>query len=117
MKKIVIIMTVLFAIGTNNIFAQDAKGKKDNFAWQKNYMDSAGISAEVQAKIEVIKKEYEPKTKAIRKDKALTEDAKKAQMKVLNKEKATAIEALLTKEQKATIKAIKEKLKKDNGEG
>jgi hypothetical protein len=113
MKRIITAVVLLMALSTTNSFAQDAKGKKENFAWQKAYMDSAGISADVQEKIEAIKKEYEPKTKAIRKDNALTEDAKKEQIKALNKEKAKTIEALLTKEQKAKIKAIKESLKKD----
>jgi hypothetical protein len=114
MKKIITIMTMLFAMGTTQSFAQQEKVKKENFGWQKMYMDEASISTDVQAKIETIKLEFEPKTKAIRKDASLAEDVKKEKLKVINKERATAIEALLTKEQKAKIKEIKERLKKEN---
>jgi hypothetical protein len=113
MKRIITAVVLLMALGTTSSFAQDGKMKKEGFSWQKNYMDSAGIAAEVQAKIETIKLQYDPQIKEIRKDKALAEDAKKAKMKEVRKKMNDEIVALLSKEQKAKIKAIKDGLKKE----
>jgi hypothetical protein len=114
MKKVVMIMGLLLTIAVSQGFAQDTKTKKDNFSWQKVYMDEAGIPVDIQVKIDSIKQVFEPKMKAIRKDASLDENAKKEKIKTLNKEKVNAIEVLLTKEQKAKIKTIKERLKKEN---
>lgn len=117
MKKIICMMLLFVAAGSTTLFAQEnQKNKKDNFNWQKQYMDSAGIAADVQGKIEAIKKEAEPKVKAIRKDDSLTEDVKKEKIKEINKKKGEDINALLSKEQKAKIKEIKERLKKEGGD-
>jgi Skp family chaperone for outer membrane proteins len=113
MKKVIMMLSLLLTIVVSQSFAQNDKAKKENFGWQKMYMDSAGISADVQTKIEAIKKDYDPQIKAIRKDATLAEDAKKEKMKELRKKMNDEINALLTKEQKAKIKAIKEGLKKE----
>jgi len=113
MKKIIMMMALFFAIGAGAAQAQD-KPKKETFSWQKAYMDEAGIPADVQTKIDDIKKEFEGKAKTIRKDATLDEDAKKEKLKENNKQKAQAIEALLTKEQKARIRDIRERIKKAN---
>jgi hypothetical protein len=114
MRKRIMLLGVLLMIAVSQSFAQDAKVKKDNFSWQKVYMDEAGIPVDIQAKIDSSKQVFEPKAKAIRKDGTFTEDAQKEKLKALYKERATAIEALLTQEQKNKIKAIKERLKKEN---
>jgi len=114
MKKVIFTMLLLCTIGSMQSFAQEnPKGKSEHFNWQKTYQDEAGISPEVQEKIETIKQESDVKAKAIRKDKTLADDARKEKLKANNKEKSDAINALLTKEQKVKIKAIKERLKGD----
>lgn len=115
MKKLTFMLLVLIITGSTQSFAQDApKNKKENFSWQKMYMDEAGIPGDVQAKIEVIKQESEAKVKEIRKDATLADDVKKAKIKEINKKKGENINALLTKEQKEEIKEIRERIKKES---
>lgn len=116
MKRIMLIITLLVAIGLGNGFAQGGNTKKENFSWQKQYMDEAGIPADIQAKIDSLKAAYDVKIKAIKKDDTLTEEVKKEKIKEQHKQKAEDIFALLTKEQKEKIKEIRERIKKENGE-
>lgn len=117
MKKVILMFAFfLFAFGVQS-FAQDStKAKKENFTWQKQYMDEAGIPADVQAKIEVIKKETQIKIKEIKKDGALSEEVKKEKRKEIRKQMNTGINALLSKEQREKIKGIKEKVKSGGGD-
>lgn len=115
MKKMILALAIfLFAAGVQTFAQTTPKAKKEGFSWQKVHMDEAGIPADVQAKIEVINKESGVKVKEIRKDATLAEDVKKERIKEVNKKKGDDINALLTKEQKAKIKDIKERLKKES---
>jgi hypothetical protein len=113
MKKILMMLALLVLVYCN-AQAQDNKPKKENFSWQKEYMDEAGIPADVQAKIIALKDESEVKVKEIKKDASLAEDVKKEKIKEVHKKKSEAINALLSKEQKSKIKEIKERLKKND---
>ena len=116
MKKLTLLIALLLALGFTATQAQENKSKKANFSWQKEYMDEAGIAADVQAKITTIKDESEVKIKEIKKDGTLTEEQQKEKTKEIYKKRAEDIFALLTKEQKEKIKEIRERIKKENGE-
>jgi hypothetical protein len=115
MNKILLLLALL-VLGYCNAQAQDNKPKKEGFSWQKEYMDEAGIPADVQAKIIALKDESEGKVKEIKKDAGLTEDEKKEKIKEIHKKRGESINALLSKEQKEKVKEIRERIKKENGE-
>lgn len=115
MKKLLFTLFIFTAIGATQSFAQETpKTKKENFSWQKQYMDEAGIPTDIQAKIEVIKKESEAQVKKIKKDETLSEEVRKEKIKEVQKKKGEDINAMLNKEQKEKIKEIKERVKKES---
>lgn len=63
-------------------------------------MDELGITADVQQKIQDIKKANDEDVKNVKTDAGLTEVQKKEKLKELRKKRIEAIEALLTADQK-----------------
>lgn len=115
MKKVVVVMALFFAVGISNVSAQDAaKPKKEQFGWNKKYMDEIGVSADVQAKIEAVKKENDAELKAVRENATLTPEQKKEELKVVNTKRQKAISALLTPEQLAKRDEIVARIAKAN---
>jgi hypothetical protein len=66
MKKIIVLATLLVAICSATVNAQDAKPKKQVFAWTKQVMTELGISAETQQKVETYKKENDLEQKKLK---------------------------------------------------
>jgi hypothetical protein len=93
-------MAFFFAVGLTTVSAQDvAKPKKQQFGWNKMYMDELGVSADMQAKVEAVKKENDAEIKAVRENTALTPENKKNQIKALAVKRQQGIYANLTPEQ------------------
>lgn len=115
MKKVLVAMAFFFAIGLTTVSAQDApKPKKQQFGWNKQYMDEIGVSAEAQVKIESVKKESDAEMKALREDKELSEEVKKDKMKALNIKRQKAIYAFLTPEEIEKGKLIMARIRAAN---
>ncbi len=113
MRKILLMLGLLLFMGAGHSFAQGGD-KKESFNWQKQYLDEAGISADVQARIDTIKSTAEIKLKEIRIDESITDEVKKEKMQEIYKKRYEEINVLLTKEQREKIKEIKERLKKES---
>jgi Spy/CpxP family protein refolding chaperone len=110
MKKILFAFAILIS-ATQISLAQDAQAtKKPQFQWNKKIMTEIGISEEVQAKIEDVKKTANTELKKVREDAALAEDVKKKTLKELNAKRQKDIEAFLTPEQKAKADALKKEM-------
>jgi hypothetical protein len=115
MKKVVVVMALFFAVGVSNVSAQDAaKPKKQQFGWNKKYMDEIGVNADVQSKIETVKKESDTELKTVREDATLTPEQKKEQTKALMLKRQKGIFALLTPEQLVKSKEIMASITKAN---
>ncbi len=107
MKKVFLAMAFFFALGLTTVSAQDApKHKKQQFGWNKMYMDEMGISADVQAKVEAVKKESDAEIDVLRKNNSITADEKKEQMKALALKRQKGIYALVTPENLEQSKKI-----------
>jgi periplasmic protein CpxP/Spy len=113
MKKMLLALLVVFAMGTI-VNAQDSTmQKKQQFQWNKKTMDEIGISPDVQVKINDIKKANDEEIKKVKDDAALNEEQKKDKLKELRKKRMADIEALLTPEQKAKADAMRKEMKKN----
>jgi len=111
MKKL--ILAVVLMISLNLLTqAKDAKPKKEQFGWNKKYMDEIGVSPEVQAKIETIKRENDAEAKVVRENTALSADEKKQQLQPIQQKRQKAIFALLTPEQLEKSKTIIARIQK-----
>lgn len=116
MKKVLVAITFFLALGITTISAQEApKPKKQQFGWNKMYMDEIGVSADVQAKIEALKKENDLEQKAVREDISLTQEEKKKKIQELVIKRQKGIFSLLTPEQLAKSKEIQNRIKANNG--
>lgn len=112
MRKILLSIASLLAI-VQISFAQDAQAApKPQFQWDQKTMTEIGISDEVQAKIEAVKKAANVEIKKVRQDATLAEDVKKKTLKELNGKRQKDIEALLTPEQKEKADALRKQLNK-----
>lgn len=115
MKKVLVVMAFFFALGLTTVSAQDAaKPKKQQFAWNKMYMDEIGISADVQTNIEVLKKENDLELKAVRENTSLSDEDKKKQLQQVNAKRQKIIVALLTPEQLKKSQEIQARIKAHN---
>lgn len=111
MKKILLAVLLLTA-GFSAVQAQDKK--KEQFQWSKATMDALGVSAEVQSKINDIKKSNDAEIKKVKDDGTLTEEQRKEKLKELRKQRMDAIEALLTPEEKKKADEMKKEINKRN---
>ena len=82
--------------------------------WNKKYMAEIGLSAEQQTKVEGLKTSSNEEVSAVKADVTLSEDAKKAKLQDVQKKRMTAIEAVLTDDQKKKVEEIKSRLKKES---
>ena len=116
MKKFLLVVTLFFAVGIAQSFAQNAaaKPKKESFMWSKQYMDEAGFDAALQAKIEASKKANDAEVKALKSDSNLSEEDKKKQLAALGAKRQKVINDMLSPEQKAKIAEIKAAITKRN---
>lgn len=110
MKKYLFSIIVFLTV-SNFSFAQDVSAaKKTQFQWSKEIMTELGISEDVQAKIEVVKKASNGEIRKVREDMSLAEDVKKQTLKELNAKRQKDIEALLTPEQKEKAAAMRKEI-------
>lgn len=115
MKKVLVAMAFFFAFSLTTVSAQDAaKPKKQQFAWNKMYMDEIGISDDVQAKIEVLKKENDLELKAVRENTSLSSEEKKTQLQQISVKRQKIIIALLTPEEIGKFREIVARIKAHN---
>ncbi len=116
MKKFLLVVTLFFAVGIAQSFAQNAaaKPKKEGFVWSKQYMDEAGFDAALQAKIEASKKANDAEVKAVNTDKTLSEADKKTQRAALGVKRQKLINEMLSEAQKAKIAEVKAGIAKRN---
>ena len=116
MKKFLLVVTLFFAVGIAQTFAQNAaaKPKKESFMWNKQYMDEAGFDAALQAKIEASKKANDAEVKAVNTDKTLSEEDKKTQRAALSVKRQKTINGMLSDAQKAKIAEVKVGIVKRN---
>jgi Spy/CpxP family protein refolding chaperone len=114
MKKVILAILFLASFATFS-FAQNADAaavpKKPKFEWSAETMNSAGIAADVQTKITDLIKAAEEAIKPLRKNKELTDEDRKAQIKVIRDKCNKDIQALLTPEQVKKIADIRKALK------
>lgn len=107
-----IIFSILLLVGCFTFsFGQDtgtaAIPQKPKFEWNAESMDKAGIAADVQTKITDIIKVADDAFKVLRKNKELTPESLKAQIKIIRDKSNADVQALLTDEQKKKIKEIR----------
>ena len=115
MKKVLVSMAFLLALGLTTVSAQDAaKPKKQQFGWNKMYMDEMGIAADIQVKVEALKKENDLESKAVKEDASLTPEDKKNQLQAIGVKRQKGIRALLTPEQIEKSKEIAARINASN---
>lgn len=110
MKKI--ILSIFLLVGSFACsFGQDAGTatvpQKPKFEWNSESMNKAGIATDVQTKITDITKVSDDAIKVLRKNKELTPEDRKAQIKVIRDKSNSDVQALLTEEQKKKIKEMR----------
>jgi hypothetical protein len=112
MKKFLIAAIALLVFATT-INAQKKKG----FAWNKKVMTEIGLSADQQVKVEGIKESSNKEMDVVKADGAMAEDAKKTKLHELQKKRASAIDSVLTVDQKKKADEMKAKIKAENEGG
>ncbi len=116
MKKLVMTLLMAFSVV---VFAnaQDAPApapkKPTAFSWNKTALTEIGCNADQIQKIAEVRKASLEKRKTIDADASLDENAKKAAVKTLLKDRTDASNAVLTDEQKAKVKEINTKLREE----
>ncbi len=116
MKKLITIAALILIISFNSQAQETKLAKPASFSWSQKTMDYLGLPQEQQQKITALKKEYEPKIKAVQSDTALTEEEKKQKVKELYAVRNAQIDKLLTKEEKQKVKEMKQKMKEQNSD-
>ena len=115
MKKVLVSIAFLLTLGLTTVSAQDAsQPKKQQFGWNKTYMDEIGVAADIQVKVEALKKENDLESKAVREDASLAPEDKKKQLQAIGAKRQKGIYALLTPEQIAKSKEIVTRIKDSN---
>ena len=95
--------------------AQDQKTvttAQDRAAWEKKFKEDLKLTDEQSQKYDALSKDYADKFEAISKDATLTPDAQKEKKMALKKEKEGKLMEILTPEQQAKYKEIKESMEK-----
>jgi Spy/CpxP family protein refolding chaperone len=88
--------------------------KQDRAAWEKKFKEDLKLTAEQSDKYDALSKEYSEKIDAISKDASLDKDAQKEKKMGLKKEKESRFLEILTPEQQAKYKELKESMEKKN---
>jgi len=88
--------------------------KQDRAAWEKKFKEDLKLTAEQSDKYDALSKEYSEKMDAITKDASLDKDAQKEKKMGLKKEKESKFLELLTPDQQAKYKELKESMEKKN---
>jgi Spy/CpxP family protein refolding chaperone len=88
--------------------------KQDRAAWEKKFKEDLKLTAEQSDKYDALSKEYSEKIDAIAKDASLDKDAQKEKKMGLKKEKESKFLEILTPEQQAKYKELKESMEKKN---
>ena len=78
----------------------------------RDFMKELNLTPDQQSQVKAILKANEPALKAIKENTTLTDAEKQEQMKALHVKSQTAIEALLTPEQKAKLAELRKHHKK-----
>lgn len=97
MKKTAVLSVLLMFSITSTVFAQDDK-PKGKYERNEKYLDEGGLSAELQVKIENVKKINDEKVKAVNADKFMPKLQKQERLKELRIERKREIDALLASE-------------------
>lgn len=96
--------------------AADAKSadqmKQDRAAWEKKFKEDLKLTAEQSEKYDALSKEYSEKIDAIAKDATLDQNAQKDKKMNLKKEKEAKFLELLTVEQQAKYKELRDSWEK-----
>jgi Spy/CpxP family protein refolding chaperone len=95
--------------------AQDQKTvatAQDRAAWEKKFKEDLKLTDEQSQKYDALSKDYADKFDAIAKDATLTPDAQKEKKMALKKEKEGKLMEILTPEQQAKYKEMKESMEK-----
>ena len=88
--------------------------KQDRAAWEKKFKEDLKLTAEQSEKFDALSKEYGEKMEVISKDATLDKDAQKEKRMGLKKEKEAKFLEILTPEQQAKYKELKESMEKKN---
>ena len=83
-------------------------------AHKKDRLEGLELTAQQKTSIDSLRKIYEEKNAAIKKDESLSAEDKKEKLKETRKEQTTKVNAVLTKEQLEQIKKEAKKEKQDN---
>jgi len=112
MKKL---LFTLFIACFTMVFAnaQDSPKKPTSFSWNKASLTEIGCDADQIKKIAVIKKDAAEKRTKVEEDATLDEKAKKAEIKVIIKDRNEAMNTLLTEDQRKKVVEINAKLKEE----
>lgn len=86
--------------------------KQDRAAWEKKFKEDLKLTAEQSEKYDALSKEYGEKFEAIAKDASLDESAQKEKKMNLKKEKEAKFLELLTADQQAKYKELRESWEK-----
>ena len=95
--------------------AQDQKmapTAQDRAAWEKKFKEDLKLTDEQSQKYDALSKDYADKFDAIAKDATLTPDVQKEKKMALKKEKEGKLMEILTPEQQAKYKEMKEAMEK-----
>jgi Spy/CpxP family protein refolding chaperone len=88
--------------------------KQDRAAWEKKFKEDLKLTTEQSDKYDALSKEYSEKINAIVNDASLDKDAQKEKKMGLKKEKEAKFLEILTPEQQAKYKELKESMEKKN---
>jgi Spy/CpxP family protein refolding chaperone len=107
MKKMLLLL--LIAVSTCALtFAQDsAASHKKRLPAKTSTAKQLNLTKDQQDKIKASRQDLKTKTAAIKGDKTLTDDQKKAQLKAAKKDSKAKVDKVYTPEQKAKLKQIK----------
>jgi len=91
---------------------QKAATMQDRAAWEKKFKEDLKLTDDQSQKFDALSKEYADKFDAISKDATLTPEAQKEKKMTLKKEKEGKLMEILTPEQQAKYKEMKESMEK-----
>lgn len=113
MKKVsILLIGCLFLVG--GVFAQDETNQQDRKAKRQQIIDQLELTDDQQTELKKIKEENRNRIKELKADSTLTEDERKIAFKELRTERKEQVNEVLTDEQIAKLKEIKQEHRKKN---
>lgn len=112
MKKLLLSLLLLTIVSSVSFAQQGKKGGPDRGRFE--LPKELNLTAEQQQKVDAINADFKAKFEALRADSSVSREARHEKMKSLNQERIKAINEVLTPEQQAQWKALKEKARKEN---